>query len=375
MKQGCGLTVWALYISPAVLWAAQMLPDGCHAASLPGCPSSVPSSAAVLELVQCEGSVSTKESSCHTSDDVAVTSTEEAGFHVKGYTFSEPFHLIVSYDWLILQGPAAPIFEGDPLVLRCRAWQDWPLTQVTFYRDGSALGPPGPNREFSIAVVQETNSGHYHCSGIFKSPGPGSPETASPVAVTVQELFPAPVLKASPSAELQEGSPVTLSCQTKLSPQRSATRLLFSFYKDGKTVHSRALSSEFQIPTASVEHSGSYWCEATTEDSQVWKHSAQLEVKVQGPSSSPASPALNPVSQKSAAPETSSAEPPRPVPPLATPTSELPVFSPPDPHLHYQMGILLKHMQDVRVLLGRLIMELRDLSGHLKAETTNAPAK
>lgn len=89
-------------------------------------------------------------------------------------------------DWLILQGPSAPIFEGDPLVLRCRAWQDWPLTQVTFYRDGSALGPPGPNREFSIAVVHKADSGHYHCSGIFKSPGPGSPETAPTVAITVQ---------------------------------------------------------------------------------------------------------------------------------------------------------------------------------------------
>ncbi|XP_023555590.1 Fc receptor-like A isoform X2 [Octodon degus] len=357
MKLGCELPAWALYLSPALLWAAQMIP------------------AAIMDIVQCEGPVSTKESSCHSSDDAAVASTEEAGFQVKGYTFSEPFHLIVSYDWLILQGPSAPIFEGDPLVLRCRAWQDWPLTQVTFYQDGSALGPPGPNREFSIAVVQEVNSGHYHCSGIFRSPGPGSPETASPVAVTVQELFPVPVLRASPSAELQEGSPVTLSCQTKLSPQRSATRLLFSFYKDGKTVRNRNLSSEFQIPMASVEHSGSYWCEAATEDSQVWKHSPPLEVKVQGPSSSSAPPTLNPASQKSAAQETSSTESPRPVPPLATPTAEPPVFSPPDPHLYHQMGILLKHMQDVRVLLGYLVIELRDLSSRLKSETTQPPAQ
>lgn len=249
-------------------------------ASFSGCPSAVPSSAAISKTLQCGRSVSTKESSCHINEDM--TDTEEADFHFKSYSFSEPFHLIVSYDWLILQGPAAPIFEGDPLALRCRAWQDWPLTQVTFYRDGSALGPPGPNGDFSIAVVQEADSGLYHCSGIFRSPGPGSPETASPMTVTVQELFTTPVLQASPSAEAQEGSPVTLSCQTKLSPQRSATRLLFSFYKDGKTARRRDPSSEFQIPVASGEHSGSYWCEAATEDSQVWKHSPQLEVRVQG---------------------------------------------------------------------------------------------
>ncbi|XP_011851498.1 PREDICTED: Fc receptor-like A isoform X1 [Mandrillus leucophaeus] len=364
MKLGCVLMAWALYLSPGVLWTSQMLlAAGCHAA-------------ASFETLQCEGPVCTEESSCHVEDDL--TDASEAGFQVKGYTFSEPFHLIVSYDWLILQGPAKPVFEGDPLVLRCQAWQDWPLTQVTFYRDGSALGPPGPNREFSIAVVQEADSGHYHCSGIFQSPGPGSPETASVVDITVQELFPAPILRAIPSAEPQAGGPMTLSCQTKLPLQRSAARLLFSFYKDGRTVQSRGLSSEFQIPTASEDHSGSYWCEAATEDNQVWKQSPQLEIRVQGPSGS-APLTLNPAPQKSGAPGTAPEEAPGPLPPPPTPSSEDPGFSSPlgmpDPHLYHQMGLLLKHMQDVRVLLGHLLMELRELSGHRKPGTTKATAE
>ncbi|KAM9111138.1 Fc receptor-like A isoform 3-T3 [Megaptera novaeangliae] len=388
MKLGCVLMAGAFYFSPAMLWAAQMLlvvfglwfpapAAGCHAASVSGSSRTTPSSAASFEALQCEGPVSTQESSCHPEDDL--TDPREVEFQVKGYTFSAPFHLVVSYDWLILQSPTWPIFEGDPLVLRCQAWQDWPLTQVTFYQDGSALGPPGPNKEFSIAVVQKEDSGHYHCSAIFRSPGPGSPETASPVAITVQELFRAPVLRATPSAEPQEGSPVTLSCQTKLPLQRSAVRLLFSFYKDSRTVRSRGPSSEFQIPTASEAHSGSYWCEAATEDNQVWKQSPKLEIRVQGPSSSAAPPTLNPAPQKSAAPETTSTEPPGPLPPRPTPSSkDLGSSSPlqfPDPHLHHQMGVLLKQMQDMRVILGHLVMELRDLSSHLKLKTTKGPAK
>lgn len=78
------------------------------------------------------------------------------------------------------------MFEGDPLLLRCQAWQDWPLAQVTFYRDGSALGPPGPDRQFPIAAAREADSGRYHCGAVFRSPRPGSPEEASPVAITVQ---------------------------------------------------------------------------------------------------------------------------------------------------------------------------------------------
>ncbi|XP_062962640.1 Fc receptor-like A isoform X5 [Cynocephalus volans] len=359
MKLGCVLQAWALYLSPALLWETQML------------------LAASFETLHCEGPVITEDSSCHTDDHL--TDPKEGAFQLNGHTFSEPFHLIVSYDWLILQGPGRPVFEGDPLVLRCRAWQDWPLKQVTFYRDGSALGPPGPKKEFSMAVVQEADSGHYHCSGLFRSPGPGSPETAAAVAITVQELFPAPVLRATPSTEPQEGGPVTLSCHTELPLQRSAACLLFSFYKDGRIVRSRGLSSEFQILTASKEHSGSYWCDAATGDNQVWKQSPQLEIRVQGPSGSAASPILNPAPQKSAAPETTPTEPPGSLPPLPTPSSEDPGFSSPlqtpDPQLHFQMGILLKHIQDVRVLLGHLVMELRDLSGHLKPRTTKAKQK
>ncbi|NP_001094152.1 Fc receptor-like A precursor [Rattus norvegicus] len=347
MKLSCMLIEWALYVCPAVLLATQM------------------SLAASLETLKCEGPVSTEHSSCLAAteedegdDDMARSG--EADFRFKGYTFSKPFHLIVSYDWLILQGPATSIFEGDTLVLHCRAWQDWPLTQVIFYREGSALGPPGSKSEFSIAVARKSDSGHYHCSGIFRSPGPGSQETASPVAITVQELFAAPVLKALPSSGPQEGGSVTLSCETKLSLQRSASRLLFSFYKDGRSLSSRGISSEFRIPEASEEHSGSYWCEAATEDRQISKQSPELEIRVQ---------AL----QKPATPETPPpAKAPGPLPLLPTPSDEQPVFSFSDPYLTYRINRLLRQMQDVRILLGHLVMELRNLSAHRKPATTKS---
>ncbi|XP_031244869.1 Fc receptor-like A isoform X2 [Mastomys coucha] len=353
MKLSCTLIEWALFVCPAVLLASRML-----------------LAAASSETLKCEGPVSTEHGSCHAAaeedegdeDDGDMTRSSEAGFQFKGYTFSKPFHLIVSYDWLILQGPATSIFEGDTLVLHCRAWQDWPLTQVIFYREGSALGPPGPKREFSITVVQKSHSGHYHCSGIFRSPGPGSRETASPVAITVQELFTVPVLKALPSSEPQEGGPVTLSCQTKLSLQRSAPRLLFSFYKDGRPLSIRGVSSKLQIPKASEEHSGSYWCEAATEDRQISKQSSQLEIRVQ---------AL----QKPTASETPPTEAPGPRPSPPASSSEQPGFSSPDSLLCHQIGLLLKQMQDVRVLLGHLVMELRDLSVSLKPRTAKVADK
>ncbi|XP_062049715.1 Fc receptor-like A isoform X2 [Lepus europaeus] len=266
MKLGSVFMSWTLYLSPVMLWAALTL------------------LAANLETLQCDGPISTRESSCHTDAD-----PRDDDYEIKAYTFSEPFHLIVSY-----------------------------------------------------------------------------------------ELFPAPVLQAAPSGP-QDGSLMTLSCQTKLPPQKSATRLLFSFYKDGKPMRSRGRSSEFQIPITAEEHSGTYWCEAATEDNQVQKQSPQLEMRVHAPSGSAAPPTLNPAPQKSAAPETTPTEPPGPPPPQPTPASEDSGFSSPlrapDPHLYHRMGLLLQHIQDVRALLGHLVIELRDLSGHLKPGATKAPAK
>lgn len=65
------------------------------AASFSGSSPTVLSAAASFEALQCEGPASTQQSMCHPEDDL--TDPKEVRFQVKGYTFSEPIHLIVSY--------------------------------------------------------------------------------------------------------------------------------------------------------------------------------------------------------------------------------------------------------------------------------------
>ncbi|XP_036612779.1 Fc receptor-like A isoform X2 [Trichosurus vulpecula] len=322
------------------------------------------------------------------SSHISQTSgTESEGYSYKtfeGYTFSNPLHLIVSYDWLILQVPAQPVFEGDSLILHCLAWGDWPLSQVTFYRDSSALGPPGPDPAFSIGMVHAVDSGHYHCSGIFKRPGPGAKKAAA-VFLRVQELFPPPTMTATPSTKPQEGSQMTLSCETKLSPQRSASLLHFSFYKDGRMFRAKDRSPKYRFPEVQLGDSGSYWCETATEDGQIRKQSPRLEIRVQNSSSrSPpratAPSTSDPTPKKPAVPKPVPPDPQKP-PQSSPPSSESqpsdgtcskPLLTTQDPYLNYQMQILLRHMQDVRTLLGHVVLELRDLSGHLQSRASEA---
>ncbi|XP_032938617.1 high affinity immunoglobulin gamma Fc receptor I-like isoform X4 [Catharus ustulatus] len=120
----------------------------------------------------------------------------------------------VSDDWLVLQVPARALLEGDTVTLRCRVWQNNPVTSVSFYRDGKELGTLQNGTELSLSPLQRNHSGHYHCRGWLGFLGRW--EQSEPVAVTVQELFPVPVLEGPP--ELPEGSPLNLSCLSTPSP-------------------------------------------------------------------------------------------------------------------------------------------------------------
>lgn len=95
------------------------------------------------------------------------------------------------------------------------------------------------------------------------------------------ELFPSPVLMVSPSQPI-EGSLVTLTCQTQVSPQRPDVQLQFHFFKDSRALGSGwSSSSDLQIPIMWSEDSGSYCCQAQAVPHGISKWSAQVQIHVQ----------------------------------------------------------------------------------------------
>uniref|UniRef100_A0A8C0R4E7 High affinity immunoglobulin gamma Fc receptor I n=1 Tax=Canis lupus dingo TaxID=286419 RepID=A0A8C0R4E7_CANLU len=191
---------------------------------------------------------------------------------------SDPIQLEIHRDWLILQVSGRVFTEGEPLTLRCHGWNNKLVYNVLFYQNGTVLKFSPQNSEFTILKTTLHHNGIYHCSAMGKH----RYESAG-VSITIKELFPAPVLKASLSSPILEGHVVNLSCETKLLLQRPGLQLYFSFYMGSKTLLSRNTSSEYQILTAKKEDSGLYWCEATTEDGNVVKRSPELELQVVGP--------------------------------------------------------------------------------------------
>ncbi|XP_036890862.1 low affinity immunoglobulin gamma Fc region receptor II-b isoform X3 [Sturnira hondurensis] len=80
---------------------------------------------------------------------------------------SDPVHLNVTSDWLLLQTPHLLLKEGDPLILRCHSWMSRPLVKISFFQDGIAKWYSSANSSFFIPHANVSHGGKYHCSGLM----------------------------------------------------------------------------------------------------------------------------------------------------------------------------------------------------------------
>ncbi|XP_056366486.1 Fc receptor-like protein 4 [Oenanthe melanoleuca] len=181
---------------------------------------------------------------------------------------------LLLWEPLVLQVPARALLEGDTVTLRCRGWQDKPVTKVGFYKDERDLGESLGGTELSLSPLELHNSGRYRCGGLVAS----GMSLSAPVTVTVHELFTVPVLEGPP--ELTEGSPLNLSCLSTPSPLRPPAPLLYRFYRDGQSVGGPQGFPQLLVPAVGVSHSGNYSCEVRSEGGAVRKSSARLGVTV-----------------------------------------------------------------------------------------------
>ncbi|XP_020847123.1 Fc receptor-like protein 3 isoform X3 [Phascolarctos cinereus] len=194
---------------------------------------------------------------------------------------SNPVSLYFLRDELILQA-SYPVFEGDSLVLRCLEKERAKLTEVTFYKNQMPLTSSKKGSDLSITKATLSNSGQYHCSAKRSSFWSFvlSKIEAETVAVRVQELFSLPILR-STTLQPSEGTPVILSCETQLPPEKANIQLHFFFFRDSRIILSgQKRDSTLQLTKVWKEDSGSYFCEAKAVTSRIWKMSHPVRIEV-----------------------------------------------------------------------------------------------
>nr|XP_019574314.1 PREDICTED: Fc receptor-like protein 3 isoform X3 [Rhinolophus sinicus] len=219
-----------------------------------------------------------KNSLKENSEEIRIKTSGDYTCKTRGSSISDPVHVEFSPKWLVLQAQH-PVFEGDNVTLRCQGKDDEKAEKKSYYKNGKKLG--GTNKSDSIIVYSASrDKSIYHCTASRERFWGWWTETSDYLRIQVQELFPHPRLTASPS-QPTEGSPVTLTCETRLPLQRSDVQLRFCFFRERQALGSGCSSSpELQIPAMWSEDAGSYWCQAQTVTLSVAKKSLRSYIHV-----------------------------------------------------------------------------------------------
>ncbi|XP_034062136.1 B-cell receptor CD22-like [Gymnodraco acuticeps] len=149
--------------------------------------------------------------------------------------------------------PSAEIEEGSSVTLTCSSDAN-PAANYTWYKeDGNAdLSSVSEGPRLFLSSIQSSDSGQYYCRaenllGSRRSESIFIDATYSPKL---------PSVSASPSAEIEEGSSVTLTCSSDANPAAN-----YTWYKEDED-SPKASGQIFTITDFRAEHSGSYSCGA-----------------------------------------------------------------------------------------------------------------
>ncbi|XP_028637647.1 low affinity immunoglobulin gamma Fc region receptor II-like isoform X2 [Grammomys surdaster] len=96
---------------------------------------------------------------------------------------SDPVHLGVISDWLLLQTPQLVFLEGEPIMLRCHSWKNIQLNRILFFQNEKPVRFYHHGTNFSIPKANHSHTGDYYCQGSLGKVR----HSSKPVTITVQD--------------------------------------------------------------------------------------------------------------------------------------------------------------------------------------------
>ncbi|KAJ4944326.1 hypothetical protein JOQ06_012870 [Pogonophryne albipinna] len=154
--------------------------------------------------------------------------------------------------------PSAEIKEGSSVTLTCSSEAN-PAANYTWYKENrnADLPPLSEEAQLVLSSIHSSDSGQYFCSATNELG-----RTSVNTFINVKYAPKLPSVSVSPSAEIEEGSSVTLTCSSEANPAAS-----YTWYKENRNADLPPLSEEAQLVLSSIHSSdsGQYFCSATNE--------------------------------------------------------------------------------------------------------------
>ncbi|XP_030282792.1 B-cell receptor CD22-like [Sparus aurata] len=147
--------------------------------------------------------------------------------------------------------PSAEIVEGSSVTLTCSSDAN-PAAKYTWYKKNGDpdLHPLSKDPQLVFSSIQSSDSGEYYCTAENELG-----RTSEYISINVKYAPKLPSVSVSPSAEIVEGSSVTLTCSSDANPAAN-----YTWYKENED-SPKASGQIFTITDFRAEHSGNYYCE------------------------------------------------------------------------------------------------------------------
>ncbi|KAK2813255.1 hypothetical protein Q5P01_000858 [Channa striata] len=145
--------------------------------------------------------------------------------------------------------PQSEIMEGGSVTLTCSSDSN-SAANYTWYKKNQTEINKEPQLVFRS--IQSSDSGQYYCTAENEL----GRRTSEDVFINVEYPPKVPSVSVSPSAEIVEGSSVTLTCSSDSNPAAN-----YTWYKENED-SPKASGQIFTITDIRHEHSGNYSCEA-----------------------------------------------------------------------------------------------------------------
>ncbi|XP_062282327.1 B-cell receptor CD22-like [Scomber scombrus] len=149
--------------------------------------------------------------------------------------------------------PSGEIIEGSSVTLTCSSDAN-PAANYTWYKENvnPDLQPLSKEPQLVFSPIQSSDSGEYYCTAENQL-GKSKSEY---IFIDVKYAPKLPSVSVSPSAEIVEGSSVTLTCSSDANPAAN-----YTWYKENED-SPKASGQLFTMTDVRPEHSGNYSCEA-----------------------------------------------------------------------------------------------------------------
>ncbi|XP_053181513.1 B-cell receptor CD22-like [Scomber japonicus] len=149
--------------------------------------------------------------------------------------------------------PSGEITEGSSVTLTCSSDAN-PAANYTWYKKNvnPDLQPLSKEPQLVFSSIQSSDSGEYYCTAESRMGN----RTSEYIPINVKYAPKLPSVSASPSAEIVEGSSVTLTCSSDANPAAN-----YTWYKENED-SPKASGQIFTITDVRPEHGGNYYCVA-----------------------------------------------------------------------------------------------------------------